>query len=56
VKGGEIAAEGTPEDVVKVELSFTGKYLAPLLRGRREGHRETGGCGGGARASYLPCA
>jgi excinuclease ABC subunit A len=34
VKGGEIVAEGTPEDVVKVERSFTGKYLAPLLRGR----------------------
>ncbi|WP_066811241.1 excinuclease ABC subunit UvrA [Sphingomonas asaccharolytica] len=34
VKGGEIVAVGTPEDVVKVERSFTGKYLAPLLRGR----------------------
>ncbi|WP_066589967.1 excinuclease ABC subunit UvrA [Sphingomonas pruni] len=34
VKGGEIVAEGTPEDVAKVERSFTGKYLAPLLRGR----------------------
>lgn len=34
VKGGEIVAERTPEDVVKVERSFTGKYLAPLLRGR----------------------
>jgi excinuclease ABC subunit A len=33
VKGGEIVAEGTPEDVVKVERSFTGQYLAPLLRG-----------------------
>ncbi|MBN8808644.1 MAG: excinuclease ABC subunit UvrA [Sphingomonas sp.] len=32
VKGGEIVAAGTPEDVVKVERSFTGKYLAPLLR------------------------
>lgn len=31
VKGGEIVAEGTPEDVVKVERSFTGRYLAPLL-------------------------
>jgi excinuclease ABC subunit A len=34
VKGGEIVAEGTPEEVVKVERSFTGQYLAPLLRGR----------------------
>ncbi|MFN9376705.1 MAG: excinuclease ABC subunit UvrA [Novosphingobium sp.] len=31
VRGGEIVAEGTPEQVVKVERSFTGKYLAPLL-------------------------
>ncbi len=34
VRGGEIVAEGTPEDVVKVERSFTGKYLAPLLTRR----------------------
>ena len=34
VKGGEIVAVGTPEEVVKVERSFTGQYLAPLLRGR----------------------
>ena len=33
MKGGEIVAEGAPEDVLKVERSFTGKYLAPLLRG-----------------------
>ncbi|OQW45469.1 MAG: excinuclease ABC subunit A [Proteobacteria bacterium SG_bin5] len=32
VKGGEIVAEGTPEQVVKAERSYTGKYLAPLLR------------------------
>ncbi len=31
VRGGEIVAEGTPEQVVKVERSFTGHYLAPLL-------------------------
>lgn len=31
VRGGEIVAEGTPEQVVKVERSFTGQYLAPLL-------------------------
>jgi excinuclease ABC subunit A len=33
VKGGEIVATGTPEDVVKEPRSFTGKYLAPLLKG-----------------------
>jgi excinuclease ABC subunit A len=31
VRGGEIVAEGVPEDVVRVEKSFTGRYLKPLL-------------------------
>ena len=31
VRGGEIVAEGTPEQVVQVERSFTGRYLAELL-------------------------
>ena len=30
--GGEIIAAGTPEDVVKVALSYTGQYLKPLLK------------------------
>jgi excinuclease ABC subunit A len=29
--GGMVVAEGTPEDVVKVGNSFTGRYLKPLL-------------------------
>ena len=29
--GGEIVACGTPEDVVKCEKSYTGKYLKKLL-------------------------
>jgi len=29
--GGEIIAQGTPEDVAKNKASFTGKYLKPLL-------------------------
>ena len=29
--GGIVVAEGTPEDVAKVEASHTGRYLAPLL-------------------------
>jgi len=32
VGGGEIVATGTPEDVAKVEGSFTGKYLRPYFR------------------------
>jgi excinuclease ABC, A subunit len=31
VRGGEIVAEGTPEEVVQVDRSFTGHYLKPLL-------------------------
>ena len=30
-QGGTIVAEGTPEDIVKVEASYTGKFLNPLL-------------------------
>ncbi|AXV82653.1 excinuclease ABC subunit UvrA [Ralstonia solanacearum] len=30
--GGQIIAKGTPEDVAKSRASFTGKYLAPLLK------------------------
>ena len=29
--GGEIIAQGTPEDVAQSARSFTGRYLAPLL-------------------------
>ncbi len=36
VKGGEIVSEGPPEVVAKEPRSFTGKYLAPLLKGRSE--------------------
>ncbi|NJC34642.1 excinuclease ABC subunit A [Sphingomonas jejuensis] len=31
VKGGKVIAEGTPEQVVRVAGSYTGRYLAPLL-------------------------
>ena len=30
-KGGMVIAEGTPEEVAKVEKSYTGQYLKPLL-------------------------
>jgi excinuclease ABC subunit A len=36
--GGEIVAEGTPEDVVKVKRSYTGQFLAPVL-GRKDARR-----------------
>ncbi|MGK6317988.1 excinuclease ABC subunit UvrA [Sphingomonas sp. DT-204] len=37
VKGGEVVAEGTPEEVAREPRSFTGRYLAPLLeKGKAE--------------------
>jgi excinuclease ABC subunit A len=30
--GGQIIAQGTPEDVARSPVSFTGKYLAPMLK------------------------
>jgi excinuclease ABC subunit A len=30
--GGKVVAEGTPEQVAKVKGSYTGRYLAPLLK------------------------
>ena len=32
--GGEIVAVGRPEDIVKVERSYTGKFLKELLERR----------------------
>jgi excinuclease ABC subunit A len=34
-KGGEIVAEGTPEQVAEEARSYTGHYLKPLLQGTR---------------------
>ena len=48
VKGGEIVAVGTPEQVVKEPRSYTGHYLKPLLE-RADG--STQGLGGAAEAA-----
>ena len=37
--GGEIVATGTPEDIVKVKRSYTGQFLAPVLKKSRAGKR-----------------
>jgi len=37
--GGELVAAGTPEDVVKVERSYTGQFLKELLERRPGGRR-----------------
>ncbi|MEM9350085.1 MAG: hypothetical protein AAGA47_07475 [Pseudomonadota bacterium] len=31
MRGGEIVAAGTPEQVAEVKRSFTGAYLKPML-------------------------
>jgi excinuclease ABC subunit A len=36
-RGGNVVAEGTPEDVVRAPMSYTGQVLAPVLA--RAGHR-----------------
>ncbi len=35
VRGGNVVASGTPEDVVKVKESYTGQYLKPLLKPKK---------------------
>ena len=40
--GGEIVAQGTPEDIARVARSYTGQFLKPVL-GRRENKRKKGG-------------
>jgi excinuclease ABC subunit A len=32
--GGKVIAEGTPEQVARIEASHTGRFLAPVLAGR----------------------
>jgi len=36
VRGGELVAEGTPEEVAANPRSFTGQYLAEMLGKERE--------------------
>ena len=35
VRGGEVVAEGTPEDIAKTPASHTGFYLKPLLKRKK---------------------
>ncbi|HSD18450.1 MAG TPA: excinuclease ABC subunit UvrA [Anaeromyxobacter sp.] len=41
--GGLIIAEGTPEDVVRVNESYTGQHLAKVLEAHRQRARRAGG-------------
>ena len=36
VRGGEVIAQGTPEEVAAVKGSYTGAYLKPMLERQRE--------------------
>ena len=38
--GGRVVAAGSPEEVAQVEQSYTGQYLAPILRRDRERARQ----------------
>ena len=31
IKGGNIIAEGKPEEIINIKDSYTGKFLKPLL-------------------------
>ena len=54
--GGEIVAQGTPEDVVKVKRSYTGQFLAPVLARKEARAGEEEDRGGGVRqGGHLPC-
>ena len=33
-RGGQVIAEGTPEEVAKVKTSYTGQYLRKILKKR----------------------
>ncbi|HTN89077.1 MAG TPA: hypothetical protein VL242_35610, partial [Sorangium sp.] len=37
--GGQVIAEGTPEDVARVARSYTGQFLRPLQSERRPSPR-----------------
>ena len=32
VKGGKIIAEGKPEEICKIDKSYTGKFLKPIIK------------------------
>ncbi len=38
-KGGTVIAKGTPEQVAKIKKSYTGQYVAPLLKAAGSGNK-----------------
>ena len=49
--GGRIVATGTPEKVAKVEGSYTGRFLAPMLAAGRKSRTSKGGAKSGSKGS-----
>ena len=43
--GGEVVAEGTPEQIARNPKSYTGQYLKPVLARKAKGGRTRGGVG-----------
>ena len=41
LRGGDVVAAGTPEEVADVNASYTGQYLQPLLRKNQSGSRRS---------------
>ena len=48
-KGGQIVAEGTPENIAEVVESFTGQFLAPYLKSRVKSRTRKSPAGTGTR-------
>jgi excinuclease ABC subunit A len=49
--GGEIIAEGTPEQVAQTAKSYTGQHVKPLLDRARKGRSSSAAGGGGGRSA-----
>jgi excinuclease ABC subunit A len=57
LRGGDVVAAGTPEDVADVATSYTGHYLRAMLRRERASAREKVALKGGQnRKALLPAA
>jgi excinuclease ABC subunit A len=57
LRGGDVVAAGTPEDVADVATSYTGQYLRAMLRRERAAGREKVALKAGQnRKALLPAA
>ena len=51
--GGEVVAEGTPEQIARNAKSYTGQYLKPVLARKAKSARKSGGVGSPNRTKNL---